>query len=137
MIVKPQPQPDGTVFFITRRPDVFIEFCAPCEEVVAGPFESFDEASSLTPVARGQLDRMGLIGQVGILAMRPGIQARLMPGIRARFPRQSGGDGSVVHDESPTRFSADEIRAMAVERHEPLDQPSAPGFEPMVGGRLR
>ena len=131
-IMPPSPQPSGTQFFVTRRPYAYFGFDAAYEEVVAGPYETDALARQMVSHVRGQLERSGMIGAVGVLAVRPSLWARWQREgrtIAPRFPRFGDGEGRLVVDEKPTRFTPSEITAMAVERHESIDSPPAPGFE--------
>ncbi|MCZ7633457.1 MAG: hypothetical protein M5U20_08240 [Phycisphaerales bacterium] len=121
MITAPNEQPPGTRFYVTRRPDIFWEQCAPCEEFVAGPYDTMDEAMAACTVARSQLERMGLFGAVGVFAARPGWTPPRP--IVCRFPRGGDGRGGVVQNEQPTRLYRDEILRCAVERRESLVNP--------------
>ena len=127
MIVKPSQQPVGTIFYVTRRPDIFWEMCAPCEEVLAGPFEDQEHALSMVKTVRSWLHNVSPIDAavpMGVLALRPGLTDR--PAIQPRFERQNGE--CIIH-AAGTRLEANWILCHAQERRESLERRISPGFE--------
>jgi len=126
MITMPSEQPIGSIFYITRRPDIFMECCAPCEEVLAGPFDDMREAMRMTPIVRGwlkNLDPWAAIGGMGILCFRPTLTNR--PEITPRFDRSTG---ECILRAGGTRLPATWILQHAAERRESLSGHVAAGF---------
>ena len=133
MITVPSEQPEGTRFWVTRRPDVFIEWGPPCEEILAGPFASFDEAARMRPTVRGWMQSLGLAleanAPMGVLAIRP--TCTLEQPVQPRFERVNG---ECQINEAPTRLTAQWILQHAAERRESLGGYVAPGFRPSDHG---
>jgi len=127
MIMQPSAVPPGSVMYVTRRPDPFIEFCEPCEEVMAGPFSDQEEALRMAPVVRAWTQTIApyeAAAPFGVLRLGPRRLAALGVPIVARF----GRDGNPVHEPAATRFTADWIRKNATERGESLDGRRSTGF---------
>jgi len=126
MIAAPTEQPNGTVFWITRRPDIFWEQCAPCEEVLAGPFLNQCDAFGMVRIVRSWMatvDPVAATRPMGVLALRPTLTDR--PDIHPRFERSNGE--CIIHDGG-TRIPARWILAHAGERRESLEGLRSPGF---------
>ncbi|UCC32182.1 MAG: hypothetical protein JSU86_07845 [Phycisphaerales bacterium] len=122
MITVPSEQPAGTTYYVTRRPDIFWEQCAPCEEILAGPFDAQSEAFRHVPIVRSWGD---YVEPMGVLAVRPTCLS--LGTLTPRYERD--GLGGVRINDQPTRLSAETIRRVAVERRESLERAPAPGFE--------
>jgi len=133
MITMPSDQPIGSQFYVTRRPDIFMEFCAPCEEILAGPYADQAEAFRMTPIVREWLraiDPYAAMVPMGVLCLRPTLTDR--PDIEPMFNRSEGEVLTVeqVRPGGGTRLSAVWILKHAAERCESYNRPIASGFEP-------